>query len=269
MKKIIISLISMLMTLSFVFAVSMPLYANIEEYGTNSLGLEMDDIVNASSLTVVNDKGLHVVVDIEPNAVGKLTLAEVLDTANVIEELGQKITIHDIGYPESNMNMVMQDDLGQTAEINFKWPWEDEPEPEPEPTFTDLFVFVDYGVTKLAKDCFVTSVAKGQTITFTTEWSESYTLNLITEIDASLGVDIAELTASLGAETTYETTYTVSISMQFTGPPEDSEYNSREYRVKFYHRARSYKFYVDGEKYTGRFWEPMHYAQYSIDKTVN
>ena len=96
----------------------------------------------------------------------------------------------------------------------------------------------------------------------------SEVLALITSLDAELGVDIAALKAELGTETKHETRITITASIVFNGPPEESEYNSREYRVKFYHRARAYRIYVDGEMVIGRFWEPMHYTQYSIDKNV-
>lgn len=262
MKKTITNIISMLMALSFVFAVSMPLYAYTEEYGANSLGLEMNDIVNQPSVTVVNDKGLTVVVDFEPAAVGKVTLSEVMDIANEVEELGHKITIHGIGYPEDNTDLILQNNFGSNIS-----PTASE-EPEPEPTFTDLFIYSNVGVTKLAEEHFITSVAKGQTITFTAGYNKSYSLKLNSSIDASLGVDLAELKASLGTETTSEITLSISASFEFTGPPEDSEHNTRVYGVRFYHRNRYYRINVNGERVIGQFWEPMHYIQYSEDYTV-
>ena len=250
MKKTITTIVSMLMALSFVFAVSMPLYANIEEYGTNSLGLGMDDLVNQSTITIVNDKGLQVDVDIEPNAVGKITIAEVLDTANAVYEVGQKITIHNIGYSRaySRDSVISFDDIRG---------------------YTDPYVYPECGVNRVAKDVFIVSVAKGQIFTFNEPWAESYTLEILKGVDPSLSISETLLKIDLGLLSTYSTTYTASTSTTFQGPPESSEYNSREYRIKFYHRARNFRVTVNGEREYGMFWEPRHYAVYSIDKTVS
>lgn len=109
-----------------------------------------------------------------------------------------------------------------------------------------------------AQSYFVISVAKGQTTTLSTAFSQTLTAG----ISGSPYSITAELKASVTAS------YTVT--HQFSGPPESSQYNSREYRVRFY--AQTYNFsqdhYMSGVYIgtrTGTVDKPTRWAAYSID----
>ena len=82
------------------------------------------------------------------------------------------------------------------------------------------------------KDAFVISVAKGSKVTLSQTWSES----------VSASVTHAEARTALKLNGTITKTYTKTQS--FTGPPESSSYNSREYRVKFYVEDGTYNFHM-------------------------
>lgn len=69
-------------------------------------------------------------------------------------------------------------------------------------------------------------------------------------------------------------TKTYTKTQSFSGPPESSAYNSREYRVKFYAEKGTYKgYYITdmgrGPSVSGSFKNPLRYAEYSIDKKVS
>lgn len=109
------------------------------------------------------------------------------------------------------------------------------------------------------KNIFVTSVSKGQTKTI--EHKISATLK--TSISGTYYVDLG-LDASITAE--------VKKGETRTGPPEDSAFNSREYRIKFF--AQNYKWtqnkylMATGEfvsKASGTASVPTKYAEYCID----
>lgn len=221
-------------------------FADTVKY-VNSLGLAATEIVNASSMKIVNNKGIYVTVDIQAPARGKLTVEQIKEFADAVENENDKITIYDIVYPDETFS---------TSSVNNTR------------SYTDLYIYPAQSVTKEASDYFIISVAKGQTITRTTEFSEKCSLTLTTSFDTSLGIDVIGLTASLGSQTTSEISVTVTTSEYFSGPPESSQYNSREYRVKFYHRYRDFRITVNGEYEFGHFWEPMHYSRYSIDKLI-
>lgn len=111
------------------------------------------------------------------------------------------------------------------------------------------------------KDAFVISVAKGSKVTLSQTWSES----------VSASVTHAEARTALKLNGTITKTYTKTQS--FTGPPESSSYNSREYRVKFYVEDGTYKgYYITdmgrGPSISGSFRNPLKYAEYSINKRI-
>ena len=118
---------------------------------------------------------------------------------------------------------------------------------------------------EVAKDVFVTSVACGQTQTLTREWSETLSCNISGNIDyVSLGVK--------GSITKSYTTTDV-----FDGPPENSGYNSREYRVKFFQDKGTYtaNLHTDFPGWvivipeSGNWTAPSRYLAYSINWVVD
>ena len=114
-------------------------------------------------------------------------------------------------------------------------------------------------------DLFVTSVAKCKTKKLGVAWSHTVSCSITGGIDeVSLGI-------------TGNVTKTYSEEDVFQGPPENSNYNSREFRVKFYVNKGTYTAlahddlpgFVAKIPISGDFIEPAKYVAYSIDKTVN
>lgn len=116
------------------------------------------------------------------------------------------------------------------------------------------------------RDYFIISVARGAASTLSAEFTATVSPKISGEtpyVDLEIGGD---LTLQIGVE------------REFTGPPEfpnnPNNYNSREYRVKFF--GDSYKWtqtrndsrgYVLGTR-TGTFEVPTYYLEYCIDHSV-
>jgi len=114
-----------------------------------------------------------------------------------------------------------------------------------------------------AQNYFVISVAKGQTTTLISKFTQT----LIAGITAGTPYSItAELKATITAEH--------SITQQFVGPPENGIHNTREFRVQFYahnfnwtqEHYNMYGIHVGTRSGTGH--EPTRWASYSIDRTI-
>lgn len=123
----------------------------------------------------------------------------------------------------------------------------------------------------LAKDEFKFSVAKGETVTLSTKYTGSLTGSFSGTV-----YNAADLGVNFTISCTYEK------GTQYSGPSEDSIYNSREFRMKFYHNAGSYTqsrlattyYYMnpmssETQTVTGTFTEPTKYLSYSIDKKIS
>lgn len=173
--------------------------------------------------------------------------------------------------PQEYLSVVSEQDLidialdeglqnGERINIHYVEVAENVPQVDPQ-----VFVINTYPTTLTkvgdewaAQSYFVISVAKGQTTTLATEFSQTLTAG----ISGSPYSITAELEASVTAS--------YSVTHQFSGPPESSPYNSREYRVRFY--AQTYNYSQDhymsglymGTK-TGTVKKPTRWAAYSID----
>lgn len=114
----------------------------------------------------------------------------------------------------------------------------------------------------LVEDVFVTSVAKGQTTTLQSDWSHTLGCEITGSIDS----------VSLGIKDSI--TKNFSTTVVFSGPLETSNYNSREYRVKFFENQGTYTALAHDDlpgwiikvPISGTFTEPSKYASYSVDK---
>lgn len=113
-----------------------------------------------------------------------------------------------------------------------------------------------------AQNVFVISAAKGQTTTLSSKFVKTLTTT-ITAGDAFVKADI-------GGSVTAE----YSVTHQFVGPPETSEYNTREFRVQFYAKTVNFtqrKINSSGEvvdTVSGVADVPTRYALYSIDSKI-
>lgn len=139
---------------------------------------------------------------------------------------------------------------------------------EAEPAITPRIVF---GITitsktitasnYIDKDVFVVSVAKGATISLTEKWS------------ASLAAEATHSDAKEGLKLNGTITKEYSKTQTFSGPPESSQYNSREFRVRFYADKGTYEGYYEtdmgrGPSVSGSFKNPLRYAEYTIDRLI-
>ena len=173
--------------------------------------------------------------------------------------------------PQEYLSVVSEQDLidiardeglqnGERINIHYVEVAEDVPQVEPQ------FIVVNTYPTHLTKvgsewkaqSYFVISVARGQTTTLSTEFSQTLTAG----ISGSPYSITAELQASVTAS--------YSVTLEFSGPPESSRYNSREYRVRFYAQTYNYSqdHYMSGMYMgtrTGTVDKPTRWAAYSID----
>lgn len=139
---------------------------------------------------------------------------------------------------------------------------------EAEPAITPRIVF---GITitsktttasnYIDKDVFVISVAKGSTKTLTESWT------------ASLAAEATHSDAKEGLKLNGTITKSYSKTEVFSGPLESSQYNSREFRVRFYADKGTYVGYYEtdmgrGPEVSGSFKNPLRYAEYTIDRVI-
>lgn len=139
---------------------------------------------------------------------------------------------------------------------------------EATPTITPRIVF---GITitsktttasnYIDKDVFVISVAQGSTVSLTEKWS------------SSLAAEATHSDAKVGLKLNGTITKEYSKSQTFSGPPEDSKFNSREYRVRFFADKGTYEGYYEtdmgrGPSVSGSFKNPLSYAEYKLDHLI-
>lgn len=137
---------------------------------------------------------------------------------------------------------------------------EDAPQVEPQFIVVNTYptTLTKVGSEWKAQSYFVISVAKGQTTTLSKEFSQTLT--------AAVSGSPYSITAELQASVTAS----YSVTHEFSGPPESSRYNSREYRVRFYAQTYNYSqdHYMSGMYIgtrTGTVDKPTRWAAYSID----
>lgn len=119
-----------------------------------------------------------------------------------------------------------------------------------------------------AKDVFQFSVAKGQEVVLTRDYTA--------ELSGSYSGDILD-SSKLNVSTKIVGKYTKST--KYLGPPETSNYNSREFRTKFFEERGNYVQTADAYENwgqgvivelgkvtkTGTYKKPVSYANYSVD----
>lgn len=118
-----------------------------------------------------------------------------------------------------------------------------------------------------AKDKFITSVAKGETVELSSEFKASVSCTL----EAGACYDVAQAKAGM----TGSITCTIAKKTKFSSANMQKGKNSREFRVRFYKQKYTRKQYKKqrithktlGTK-TATFAVPTRYARYSIDKKI-
>lgn len=138
-------------------------------------------------------------------------------------------------------------------------------EPEISPRFVIATVITKKTITKpryVYGDYFVASVGKGATFTLQTEWSKTLSF-FVTHSDAKAPLQLSD-----------SITKTYSVGVTFTGPPENSSYNSRSYRVRFFAEDGTYEGYRVHDtgqtlNISGTFRNPIEYSAYTVDSNIN
>lgn len=209
------------------------------------------DIKNAntysdvSSHTYKNSKGENILVEINKNIENQVSSEEI---KLLIEEAreGDKVVISDIFFNNNDM----KDNEENTIRPRISY----------------------YSYTKTSKSNvkynqfigskFVCSVSKGQ------KKSIKNTLSMSASVSGSYK-KLIEITGNGSAS--------ISIDDTFSGPPENSKYNSREFRIKFVGETGKYTqrvYEVVGPKhnlkstYTGTYKTPQKGLMYNIDKKI-
>lgn len=276
-------------TISFVLSLAITLTLNITGLasnnvniidnisGTNAFRIQHFDVSDISSsdrnslisiddFIIKNTFGKNIHVNINDSILGKLTLNEILEIVNDIKEDNALVTINNTGYAnnatfkESNP----ADNLSTTSPEN------NLVRQTTYTTYPIVHIFKATSATKLAEDDFIVSVARGQTVTISTQLEFGIDVSYTPSLESSFSaLDIVTVQSAIEGSISAHLTLTVFASTTFSGPSESSSYNTRTFRVKFYHRIRDYKSTdILGEVTYRSFWEPMYYVQYSVDSNA-
>lgn len=139
------------------------------------------------------------------------------------------------------------------------------------PLFSTYKYETDKNITvkeRAVKDEFIISAAKGETVTRSTTYVGKLTGSITGQYfkKSELGIKAS-------------VSYTVSTEKKYKGPSENSKYNAREYRVKYYRQdgeftQREYCYRPNGSLYgirhrKGSFKEPTKYISYSKDYNID
>lgn len=193
------------------------------------------------------------------------TISAFASNIPALEEPGA-VTIEPAAYgiPQEVVDDILADNPGEHITIH-NWTVA-EPSPSPRIAWVKITEKTTLKAKTEVKDVFVISVAKGGSKKLTSTWKTSVSASVTAN-----GVTASIAKAALGLTAKIEKTYSKSES--FSGPPESSKYNSREYRVKFYESSGTWKGTSHSEGFnsvsvSGTWKEPHSYAEYSKDKNI-
>ena len=195
-----------------------------------------------TDFSTISKKGKKIIVHIHPEIDGEVDgdmVADLIENNNL--ESGDRININHIGYPEPPNTPAPLVDFNNYYNTTYR-----------------------YASVRETHDKFVSSVAKGATKTLQSAWT--YTVSGGFEGAISLH-EIVSVTAKLSGAITG----TFSTKYVFKGPPENSRYNSREYRVRYY-KQRVKVTQTDpitSIKKSSTYDKAVKYADYSIDSKVS
>lgn len=162
-------------------------------------------------------------------------------------EDGELITIHSVGYfSDYNPNLYNNVDNYNEARI----------------LYTHNTVQIGFGRQRTMDDVFITSVARGQTITLSRQFSRTVGVNI------SSGKTPWIFEGNLSRSVTS----TVTTTEQFQGPPNNGPYNTREFRIEFigtpgtFRQTRTNRLTGNSQTITFSADIPSHYVRYSLDR---
>lgn len=209
----------------------------------SGIDVSKSKVITANQAIIsVDDKDYSVII--EDKAKGKVTEGMI---KNIIEKdptNDGQIIIYEVGNPA-----IPEESMSATALPYF-----------------DIVTTKTYSGRNFFYDTsFVTSVAKGETYSFSS--SEEFT--------NSASISGSASATDLGITASQSKTYTHS--WVFTGPPESSSYNTRSFYIDWYDNGGVYTqtcYYVNGSsrkiewQETGMFYEPYRYVTYSRDSNA-
>lgn len=219
----------------------------------------LDEVPECSA--VIDEDGEVINVVVSENVINEIEAEEIID---IIEN--NDFNSMDILTIDNVVEYDTADSIGTTlfytgnseSTISPEWKW------------YDLWVYIkttrSYGSEYKAKDVFIASAARGETYSLTKKFESSLSLSL------ESGVTYDGVSAKAGM--TNKVTCSVEKNHKYAGPPEESKYNSREYRVRFMAKKCTVKQAVKGAQskhttnYKAVYKVPSRYISYSIDKTV-
>lgn len=177
------------------------------------------------------------------------------------------------GIPQNVLNDILMEVPEDSKVIIYGWHEGVEGEESKEIEPRAGWVFSDLKTTTTQTDValnnyFVISVAKGATTTLSAEWKK--TVKSSVSINSNAQGIPAPLAGKL--EVSAEVTARYTVTRKFQGPPEESPYNSRQYRVRFYGDKGTWTGIAESQvnpanrpKVSGTWTKPTRYAEYSID----
>lgn len=215
MKATFKRLVAIFLSGIFSFSImSVSVWANQTQISENKKVVFQEDEPLFSMNYLVNEKERRTVPDIYATSavIQKLSEEDLRQTVNdaVDDSIpgGGDIIIWDVSFGEEQAASAQQYDL----EI---------PSTRAMPYYSDIKK--RHQNSEVGKISFITSVAKGATITLSTTWTDSLAASVVGKLT------VFDLDLKFSVSKTYHTTFT------FNGPPENSQYNSRIYKEKFYH----------------------------------
>lgn len=227
------------------------------------LAMPEDNInVPKGRYTVTGENGEEINVIISEQCDGMISvdqIKEIIKENNI--KNGESLSINEVSFApnSSSGNFYDSYDVGQlSGDIVPQWKWYDI-----KLTISGSYY---YGREYVAKDVFIASAARGETYSLT----EKFTAGLV--FSRELGATYSSVKAQIGAKTSIS--YSVEKDHKYTGPERSSEYNSTEYRVKFYAKKCYVTQKVKGwpsnhtDTYSATFRCPQRYLSYSIDRIV-
>ena len=190
-------------------------------------------------LQIRNSEGKLVNFTIESAAKGKLTMDELHSIANSNKDT-DNITIYEVGY--ANRESIDSNEI----------------------TPKSIPIYVPGSTQKtvtredvLESDRFMESCAKGETLTIEKTITEELKLSITGDLEWG----------DLGLNNSIK--YSLKRGKVLVGPPENSKYNSREYRCKFFENHGDWtQLWLHSNipvVHSGSFREPSRYASYSKD----
>ncbi|GEM_PF-3746284 len=279
MKKLVLLVI----TICFVFSGAF----NVNAVNTEKVPFETDKAVKNISETMKDNNGFVVdekvkvnakngknkIVNIDKSLLGKITNKDVIDLAMdyINQDDIQQINIDSIVNADETNNPGILYKSSKNLRLS---PQNNSSEIQPQAwyDFYDDYGYTDYYYNKTGSsrtqytkaDKFVISCAKGQTVQLSSTWS--YTI--AASVSGTTGCFTAGLSASITAQ--------YSTSITFSGPPESSSCNTREFRCKFIeYRGTCNEWWfwwpsgdISSQSESGTFKEPLKTVSYSLDKTV-